>query len=99
MKTFFRLCFFSFLSVCVPSLSSAQKSGTHIPDYPTRQGVSAPFAGFVDSVLIVAGGCNFPDKPAAEGGKKVYYSQIYSLTPGNGKNRHPFLSLSHMEHQ
>lgn len=83
MKTFFRLCFFSFLSVCVPSLSSAQKSGTHIPDYPIRQGVSAPFAGFVDSVLIVAGGCNFPDKPAAEGGKKVYYSQIYSLTPGN----------------
>lgn len=83
MKIISRLCFFSFLSVCVPSLSSAQKSGTHIPDYPIRQGVSAPFAGFVDSVLIVAGGCNFPDKPAAEGGKKVYYSQIYSLTPGN----------------
>ena len=60
-----------------------QNAGMSFPDFPLPQGVSAPFAGFVDSVLIVAGGCNFPDKPAAEGGKKVYYSQIYSLTPGN----------------
>lgn len=81
MKTFLRLCFFSLLGVCIPSLSPAQKCDTYVPDYPIRQGVSAPFAGFVDSVLIVAGGCNFPDKPAAEGGKKIYYSQIYSLIP------------------
>lgn len=44
-----------------------------------RQGVSAPFAGMLGDVLVVAGGCNFPDKPAAEGGAKKYYKQIYIL--------------------
>lgn len=83
MKIIFRLCFLALLSIYFPTLLIAQKSDTHIPDYPIRKGVSAPFAGFAGSTLIVAGGCNFPDKPAAEGGKKVYYSQIYSLTPGN----------------
>ena len=42
-------------------------------------GVSAPFAGIVDGKLVVAGGCNFPGATAAEGGKKVFYSQIYVL--------------------
>ena len=44
-----------------------------------EQGVSAMFAGVVDGHLLVAGGCNFPDQPAAEGGKKRYYDGIYSL--------------------
>lgn len=82
MKTFFHFCFLPLLGMCVPTFSAAQESDIQIPDYPIRQGVSAPFAGFADSVLIVAGGCNFPEKPAAEGGEKVYYSQVYSLTPG-----------------
>ena len=42
-------------------------------------GVSAPFAGIVDGKLVVAGGCNFPGTPAADGGQKVFYSQIYVL--------------------
>ncbi len=50
-----------------------------IPDYPIAQGVSAPFAGFIKDWLIVGGGCNFPLKPAAEGGEKVYYDQCYAL--------------------
>ncbi|MFR3187167.1 MAG: hypothetical protein ACLTOV_03580 [Phocaeicola sp.] len=50
-----------------------------IPDYPVLNGVSAPFAGFVGDWLVVGGGCNFPDVPAAEGGKKVYYNQCYAL--------------------
>lgn len=29
--------------------------------------------------MIVVGGCNFPDVPAAKGGKKVYYSEIYAI--------------------
>ncbi len=45
------------------------------------QGVSAPFAGCVDGRLWVAGGCNFPDRPAADGGSKVYYRDIYELAP------------------
>lgn len=48
----------------------------------TGEGVSAPFAGMLGDILVVAGGCNFPDKPAAEGGIKKYYDRIYIL-------RHP----------
>ena len=49
------------------------------------QGVSGAFAGVVPADLlngkrvIVAGGCNFPDTAAADGGKKVFYSDIYAL--------------------
>ncbi len=47
--------------------------------YPIKGGVSAPFTAVVDDVLIVAGGCNFPEKPPYEGGKKVFYNNIYCL--------------------
>lgn len=62
------------------------------PDLPnagrtSASGISAPFAGISNGQLLVAGGCNFPGKPAAEGGAKQYYSEIYALditgqTPG-----------------
>ncbi len=42
------------------------------------QGVSACFAGLSQGHLLMAGGCNFPDTPAAEGGAKVYYREIYA---------------------
>lgn len=50
-----------------------------------EKGVSACFAGIVDHHLLLAGGCNFPDTPAAEGGKKKFYKGIYAakLTDGN----------------
>ncbi|HEY9551755.1 MAG TPA: cyclically-permuted mutarotase family protein [Prevotella sp.] len=41
------------------------------------QGVSACFAGAVGHRLVMAGGCNFPDVPAKEGGKKRFYKGIY----------------------
>lgn len=41
-------------------------------------GVSACYAGITGGQLLVCGGCNFPDTPAAEGGKKKYYKGIYS---------------------
>lgn len=50
-----------------------------IPNHPIPHGVSAPFAGVINDWIIVAGGCNFPDIPAAEGGKKAYYSEIYAI--------------------
>ena len=51
------------------------------------QGVSGAFAGVVKApyiggnhdFIIVAGGCNFPDTAAADGGKKVFYSDIYCI--------------------
>lgn len=50
-----------------------------LPDYPVPGGVSAPFAGMVGDYMIVGGGCNFPDLPAAEGGAKRYYNRLYLL--------------------
>lgn len=79
MKKFFGLCFLTFTSMYCPFISMAQNLKTEIPNYPIVQGVSAPFAGFVGTSLVVAGGCNFPDKPAAEGGTKIYYPYVYSL--------------------
>lgn len=43
-----------------------------------EKGVSACYAGHIGSTLIMAGGCNFPDKPVAEGGTKRYYRGIYA---------------------
>ncbi|MHB9054764.1 MAG: cyclically-permuted mutarotase family protein [Paludibacteraceae bacterium] len=49
------------------------------------KGVSAAFAGLLDDKLIVAGGCNFPDIPAAEGGRKVFYKMILMFDKGHWK--------------
>lgn len=46
-------------------------------------GVSACYAGLTDGQLLMAGGCNFPDIPVAEGGKKKYYSGIYVTNTEN----------------
>ena len=43
------------------------------------QGVSAPFSGTIGGKTVVAGGCNFPGVPAAEGGAKVFYQDIFRL--------------------
>lgn len=45
-----------------------------------EQGVSAPFVGTIGKSVLVAGGCNFPTTPAAQGGKKQFYADIYELT-------------------
>ena len=41
------------------------------------QGVSALFSGTSEGCLWVAGGANFPDQPAACGGAKRYYKEVY----------------------
>lgn len=56
----------------LPDLAVSERDGL-------KEGVSAPFAGMLGDVLVVAGGCNFPDVPAADGGQKAYYRQIYML--------------------
>ncbi len=40
-------------------------------------GLASPFAGFSNDVILVAGGCNFPDAPVYEGGVKKYYDDIF----------------------
>ena len=43
------------------------------------KGVSGHIAGELRlGQLVMAGGCNFPDRPAREGGAKRYYSEIYT---------------------
>ena len=77
------------LSFCILALGTAmislsscfhttQNALSGLPEYPISQGVSAPFAGFIHDELVVAGGCNFPDVPAADGGIKVYYDSLYT---------------------
>lgn len=44
-------------------------------------GVSAPFCGVADGTVLSAGGANFPDIPAAYGGMKVLYDEIFLLKP------------------
>lgn len=61
------------------STFKAETDNLTIPNHPIPLGVSAPFAGIINDWMIVAGGCNFPDVPAAKGGKKVYYSEIYAI--------------------
>lgn len=42
------------------------------------KGVSGHIAGELrPRQLVMAGGCNYPDRPAREGGAKRYYSEIY----------------------
>ncbi len=67
-------------------------SATFTPAIPLAeyggQGVSGAFAGIVkapmmyddDYFILVAGGCNFPDIPAAEGGQKVFYTDINGIS-------------------
>lgn len=58
------------------------------PDY--AQGVSGHFVSIQPAprdtsslIMIMGGGCNFPDKPVAEGGKKRYYDEVYISEPFN----------------
>ena len=72
---------FPLLLTCLLLLSACgqERKAVSFPPHPLTQGVSAPFAGFVGDTLIVAGGCNFPDTPAAEGGKKKFYPSVYAV--------------------
>lgn len=48
------------------------------PDPNYQKGVSGQYSGTLnDNYLMIAGGCNFPHKPASEGGEKVFYSSIF----------------------
>lgn len=52
------------------------------PSIPDSVGLSASYAG-VDAggVVVVAGGCNFPERSLVEGGRKVFSDRIYTLAP------------------
>ncbi|MDO4790726.1 MAG: hypothetical protein Q3998_07155 [Porphyromonas sp.] len=50
------------------------------PESGFLQGVSGAFGGVIGDTYIYGGGCNFPDIPVADGGKKVFYKSLYMLS-------------------
>ena len=54
-----------------------------LPELPNTVGLGGAFSGVINGALIVAGGANFPDEPEWESGTKVWYDDIYVLTPEN----------------
>ncbi|MFT6180344.1 MAG: SSS family solute:Na+ symporter [Paracoccaceae bacterium] len=59
-----------------------------LPDLPDREGFAGVFSGVVsengEDFLVVAGGANFPDGRPWEGGKKIYYDDIFVLPLKDG---------------
>ena len=73
-----------FLGACHPTASNAPNLSIEKMDgFPSEdtcflKGVSALYAGVLEGQLVMAGGCNFPNVPVADGGKKVFYDGIYT---------------------
>ena len=55
---------------------NVKELGTEGLEGNLQKGVSAAYAAVLNGELLVAGGCNFPDKLGFEGGKKVFYDEI-----------------------
>jgi N-acetylneuraminic acid mutarotase len=50
-----------------------------LSDIPNNRGLAAPFAGVLNTDLVVAGGANFPNAYPWERGAKVWHDRIYRL--------------------
>ncbi len=61
----------------------AAPAWTPRPAYPLPPGMAGLIAGAHGGVLLAAGGANFPDRMPWEGGKKVYYDEIFVIAPGD----------------
>ena len=81
-----------FMGACHPTASNTsdisidKMNGFPSEDSCFLKGVSALYAGVLDGQLIMAGGCNFPHVPVADGGKKVYYDGIYAAPLSGSTN-------------
>lgn len=49
------------------------------PSLPNTEGMAGMYAGSSNGQLFCMGGANFPDKKPWEGGKKIWYDDIYQL--------------------
>ena len=50
-----------------------------LPPLPDREGFAGMYAGVVGGKLVAAGGANFPDGFPWEGGRKVWYDDLFVL--------------------
>ena len=76
------------LALCLVACNTETMKTTDlkaIPDVAYAKGVSAPFCGAIQDVLVVAGGANFPDKSLLEGGAKRVYADIWAKAPHGRK--------------
>ena len=77
---------FFFLAASCVRENSSRKQDIHVQQmsgFPNQEfgyelGVSACYAGIIGNKLVMAGGCNFAGKSAAEGGSKYFYKGIYT---------------------
>lgn len=92
MKRLYRIIAATVLAVAITSCGSRESEASFSLEdcgWPSdasdgySKGVSAPFCGFADGRFVTAGGANFPEVPAAEGGIKRYYSDIHILNEGS----------------
>jgi len=109
MKKYIVLCtilaMISMISSCHETKSNANDELCYtldslpniIDDYDKgyELGVSAMFAAKVADKLIIAGGCNFPDTPVAEGGTKHFYDGIYALNLNDSTDNH-WIKIGHL---
>lgn len=80
-----RLLYPFFLFIAFSSFATSYLEYSFLPDLPpnsdyeTQPGLAGAYSGIDNNVLIVAGGANFPDALPWDGGKKVYYNEIFVL--------------------
>ena len=58
---------------------------TRLPETPNAPGFGGAFVGTSGDLLLCGGGSNFPDKPAWEGGAKVWHDEVFSLASTRSK--------------
>lgn len=98
-----RLTISTVLIVLFTAYTMAQNSNSiqRLVGFPTEEqgfdkGVSACYCGVINGYLYIAGGCNFPDKPVAEGGKKRFYKAIYAAKLNAEGNRLEWKTVGQM---
>ena len=98
-----RLIISTVLIVLFTAYTMAQNSNSiqRLVGFPTEEqgfdkGVSACYCGVINGYLYIAGGCNFPDKPVAEGGKKRFYKAIYAAKLNAEGNRLEWKTVGQM---
>lgn len=74
-------CGFIISSIPLAVYSQIQKqlNWEELPPIPDKEGFAGMFTGVSDGALICMGGANFPEGMPWEGGKKVWYDNIYVL--------------------
>lgn len=75
------------LTVAPVAAAAAEGKWERLPPLPDKEGFAGMYAGVSHGALLAAGGANFPDKKPWEGGKKIWYDDVYVLEAPDGQWR------------